>query len=119
MERLTGLNRFKGQQERQKGWSWVGVGAQEKTTSKDTRGTLLLSLDDKRSPTDRAPVCPSQWHLQGLERCLMNVPNEWTHGWSALGRESSAPGVFTGQKTELISKDAEESHLSALPVNLK
>lgn len=81
---------FKEQQERQKGWSWVGVGAQETTTSKDTRGRLLLSHDDKRSPMKRAPVFLSQWHLQ--------VPDEWTHGWSALGRESSAPGVFTGQK---------------------
>ena len=92
------------QQERQKGWSWVGVGAQEMTTSKDTRGRLHLSHDDKRSPMNRAPVCLSQWHLQGLERCLMNVPNEWTHGWSALGRESSAPIVFTGQKTANIKR---------------
>lgn len=95
---------FKGQQERQKGWSWVGVGAQEMTTSKDTRGRLHLSHDEKRSPMNRAPVCLSQWHLQGLERCLMNVPNEWTHGWSALGRESSAPIVFTGQKTANIKR---------------
>ena len=63
---------FKEQQERQKGWSWVGVGAQETTTSKDTRGRLLLSHDDKRSPMKRAPVFLSQWHLQGLERYPMN-----------------------------------------------